>query len=76
MRASLPPTGDFACGSYKMKLSIILGVLHMLLGLMCSLVNALHSRSAIEVWCDFVPQAHHALPSEVHTWRFMAIHAG
>jgi len=43
--------------SYKMKLSIILGVLQMCLGLFCSLLNALHFRSELDVWCDFVPQA-------------------
>ena len=43
--------------SYKMKLSIILGVLQMLLGLVCSLLNALHFKSELDVWCDFVPQA-------------------
>merc|ERR1719240_1378363 len=36
--------------SYKMKLS-------MILGLTCSLLNALHFRSELDVWCDFVPQA-------------------
>ena len=43
--------------SYKMKLSIILGVLQMLLGLFCSLLNARHFESAIDIWCVFVPQA-------------------
>jgi len=43
--------------SYKMKLSIILGVLQMCLGLFCSLLNALHFKSELDVWCDFVPQA-------------------
>ncbi|KAL1507975.1 hypothetical protein AB1Y20_007577 [Prymnesium parvum] len=43
--------------SYKMKLSIILGVLQMNMGLFCSLLNALHFRNAIDVWCEFVPQA-------------------
>ena len=43
--------------SYKMKLSIILGVLQMNLGLFCSLLNALHFRNAIDVWCEYVPQA-------------------
>ena len=33
--------------SYKMKLSIIVGVLQMLLGLMCSLLNALHFRDEL-----------------------------
>ena len=27
------------------------------LGLFCSLLNALHFRNAIDVWCEFVPQA-------------------
>ena len=43
--------------SYKMKLSIILGVLQMSLGLFCSLLNGLHFKSELDVWCDFVPQA-------------------
>ena len=43
--------------SYKMKLSIILGVLQMCLGLFCSLLNALHARSEIDIWCEFVPQS-------------------
>mmetsp|Transcript_22304 Transcript_22304/g.69885 ORF Transcript_22304/g.69885 Transcript_22304/m.69885 type:complete len:684 (-) Transcript_22304:81-2132(-) len=43
--------------SYKMKLSIVLGVAQMLLGLGISLVNALAARNALDVWCDFVPQA-------------------
>jgi len=43
--------------SYKMKLSIILGVLQMLLGLFCSLLNAMHVQSEIDIWCEFVPQA-------------------
>ena len=29
----------------------------MLLGLVCSLLNALHFKSELDVWCDFVPQA-------------------
>jgi V-type H+-transporting ATPase subunit a len=43
--------------SYKMKLSIIIGVLQMSLGIGLSLANALHFRNAIDVWCEFVPQA-------------------
>jgi len=43
--------------SYKMKLSIVLGVAQMLLGLGISLLNALHARNVLDVWCDFVPQA-------------------
>ena len=29
----------------------------MNLGLFCSLLNALHFRNAIDVWCEYVPQA-------------------
>jgi len=43
--------------SYKMKLSIIVGVSQMLLGLMCSLLNSIHFRSEVDIWCEFVPQA-------------------
>ena len=43
--------------SYKMKLSIILGVLQMCLGLFCSLLNAMHFRNVLDIWCEFVPQA-------------------
>ena len=37
-------------------MSIILGVCQMLLGLGCSLANALHFRSEVDLWCEFVPQ--------------------
>ena len=52
--------------SYKMKLSIVLGVAQMLLGLGISLVNALAARNALDVWCDFVPQAIFMLLSLIH----------
>ena len=56
--------------SYKMKLSIILGVLQMSLGLFCSLLNAMHFRSVLDIWCEFVPQAifslHLRLPLLLH----------
>ena len=42
--------------SYKMKLSIILGVCQMLLGLACSLMNALHFQSELDIWCELSPQ--------------------
>ena len=29
----------------------------MMLGLVCSLLNALHFQSEIDIWCEFVPQA-------------------
>jgi len=43
--------------SYKMKMSIIMGVLQMNMGLFLSLLNSLHFRNAIDVWCEYVPQA-------------------
>jgi len=42
--------------SYKMKLSIVFGVAQMSLGLGCSLSNALHRKSRLDVWAEFVPQ--------------------
>jgi V-type H+-transporting ATPase subunit a len=39
-----------------MKLSIVLGVSQMLLGLGISLVNAIHAKNELDIWCDFVPQ--------------------
>jgi len=40
-----------------MKMSIIMGVLQMNMGLFLSLLNSLHFRNAIDVWCEYVPQA-------------------
>lgn len=40
----------------KMKMSIVLGVVHMLFGLVLSLVNCLNFRNRPAIWCEFVPQ--------------------
>eukprot|EP00188_Purpureofilum_apyrenoidigerum_P002961 Plantae.Rhodophyta-Purpureofilum_apyrenoidigerum.ctg30035.p1 GENE.Plantae.Rhodophyta-Purpureofilum_apyrenoidigerum.ctg30035~~Plantae.Rhodophyta-Purpureofilum_apyrenoidigerum.ctg30035.p1 ORF type:complete len:886 (-),score=191.27 Plantae.Rhodophyta-Purpureofilum_apyrenoidigerum.ctg30035:108-2441(-) len=42
--------------SYKMKLSIVLGVTQMLLGIFLSYVNARFFRDPLDIWYVFVPQ--------------------
>lgn len=42
--------------SFKMKLSVVFGVVQMTAGVCVSLVNALHFRSSVDIWCGFVPQ--------------------
>jgi V-type H+-transporting ATPase subunit a len=42
--------------SIKMKMSVIIGVLHMLVGLFFSLLNAVHTFSLIDVVCVVIPQ--------------------
>jgi len=42
--------------SIKMKMSIILGVMHMDLGILMSLFNHQYFRDALSIWCEFVPQ--------------------
>ncbi|KAK2957733.1 putative V-type proton ATPase subunit a3 [Blattamonas nauphoetae] len=42
--------------SLKMKMSIIIGVLHMLIGIAFSCVNHIHFKHWIDVWCEFIPQ--------------------
>lgn len=42
--------------SFKMKLSIILGVVHMIFGVCLSVVNMRHFRKSIDIWLQFVPQ--------------------
>lgn len=42
--------------SFKMKLSIIIGVIHMMLGIFMRGLNNLYFRSAIDFFCEFVPQ--------------------
>jgi len=42
--------------SFKMKLSIVLGVSQMCLGIVLSLFNGLYFRNKLDVYCEFVPQ--------------------
>ncbi|MED6175101.1 V-type proton ATPase subunit a2, variant 2 [Stylosanthes scabra] len=42
--------------SLKMKMSILLGVAQMNLGIIMSYCNALFFRSNVNVWCQFIPQ--------------------
>jgi V-type H+-transporting ATPase subunit a len=42
--------------AFKMKISIILGVLHMLFGVFLSLANHKYFNNTISIWAEFVPQ--------------------
>jgi len=42
--------------SLKMKMSIVMGVTQMMLGIFMSLLNFLHTRDWLSIWCEFVPQ--------------------
>jgi vacuolar-type H+-ATPase subunit I/STV1 len=69
----------------KMKMSILLGVVHMNLGIMMSLFNNLYFKDRLSTICEFVPQVSHAAglpstqstqtkqlwPSVWHWWRVL-----
>lgn len=42
--------------AFKMKISIVLGVLHMLFGVFLSLGNHKYFKNTISIWAEFVPQ--------------------
>lgn len=42
--------------SLKMKLSVILGVTHMSVGIFLSLLNGIHFKKPLNIFCEFVPQ--------------------
>nr|CAI43262.1 V-ATPase a subunit 6_2 isotype of the V0 sector [Paramecium tetraurelia] len=42
--------------SYKMKLAVILGVIHMLFGILMKGANTLYFRNYLDFFCEFIPQ--------------------
>lgn len=42
--------------SLKMKMSVLIGVTHMVFGIILSLYNHIHFKKAYNIWCEFVPQ--------------------
>jgi V-type H+-transporting ATPase subunit a len=42
--------------SYKMKLAVIIGVLHMSFGILLKGANSIYFKNWIDFWCEFVPQ--------------------
>ena len=42
--------------SFKMKISIILGVIHMLFGLVVSFLNSKYFNKKVNIICEFIPQ--------------------
>jgi len=42
--------------SLKMKLSIIIGVTHMVLGICMSALNGIHFKHYVDIWFEFLPQ--------------------
>ncbi|XP_054158134.1 V-type proton ATPase 116 kDa subunit a 1-like [Oppia nitens] len=42
--------------TYKMKTSVILGVLQMLFGVLLSIINHIHFRRYVNIVCEFIPQ--------------------
>jgi V-type H+-transporting ATPase subunit a len=42
--------------SLKMKVSVIIAILHMVAGVFLKLLNALYFKRKLEIWFEFVPQ--------------------
>ncbi|KAI9206859.1 V-type ATPase, V0 complex, 116kDa subunit family [Polychytrium aggregatum] len=42
--------------SYKMKMAIVLGVMHMLFGITLNVFNHIHFKKYINIYCEFIPQ--------------------
>ena len=42
--------------AFKMKVSIIIGVIHMLFGVILSLFNNKYFRKSMNIYCEFIPQ--------------------
>lgn len=41
--------------SYKMKLSVIIGVIHMIFGVLMKGVNTLYFKNYLDFFCEFIP---------------------
>lgn len=52
---SMSPNQLTFVNSYKMKLAVILGVLHMLLGIVLKGINALFFNNMIDFYYEFIP---------------------
>jgi len=50
------PNGLNFYNSLKMKLSIVLGVTQMCMGIFLSLLNGIHHHSKLDIICEFIPQ--------------------
>ena len=42
--------------AFKMKMSVLLGVIHMLFGVFMSLWNAIYFKKTINIFAEFIPQ--------------------
>lgn len=42
--------------SMKMKMSVIIGVIQMMIGIFMSALNHMHFKDTLSIWCEFVPQ--------------------
>lgn len=42
--------------SYKMKISIIIGVIHMIFGICLSLINFINFKDYVSIFCEFIPK--------------------
>ena len=79
-KTGLVPTGTYGFGadpiwhgtrtelpffnSVKMKMSILFGVCHMMLGIVMSACNHFYFKDMLSLFCEFIPQVRIETPSE------------